>query len=167
MKKSIIAQIWKRSYTWTTMDKMMEYTPSPASGEGFVRLQKAPGSSGEAFVRLQKAPDSSGEAFVRLQKAPDSSGEAFVRLQKVPDSSGEVFVRLQKVPGSSGEAFVSCRRVASGLVVAAAAWLLSCLPAAAQNDTVKLALGEAIRLAQLQSVDAAVALNRLKPAYWE
>jgi outer membrane protein TolC len=37
----------------------------------------------------------------------------------------------------------------------------------AQNDTLRLSLNEAIRLAQLQSVDAAVALNELKTAYWE
>ncbi|MDL2265814.1 TolC family protein [Parabacteroides sp. OttesenSCG-928-G21] len=36
-----------------------------------------------------------------------------------------------------------------------------------QADTVKLTLKEAINLAQLQSVDAAVALNELKTAYWE
>ena len=39
--------------------------------------------------------------------------------------------------------------------------------ASAQNDTIRLSLNEAIRLAQLQSVDAAVALNELKTAYWE
>ncbi|MCL1938605.1 MAG: TolC family protein [Candidatus Azobacteroides sp.] len=37
----------------------------------------------------------------------------------------------------------------------------------AQNDTLRLNLNDAIRLAQLQSVDAAVALNELKTAYWE
>lgn len=36
-----------------------------------------------------------------------------------------------------------------------------------EADTVRLTLTEAIRLAQLQSVDAAVALNELKVAYWE
>lgn len=36
-----------------------------------------------------------------------------------------------------------------------------------QGDTLALSLDEAIRLAQLQSVDAAVALNELKSAYWE
>lgn len=35
------------------------------------------------------------------------------------------------------------------------------------QDTLRLSLEEAIRLAQLQSVDAAVALNELKSAYWE
>ena len=33
--------------------------------------------------------------------------------------------------------------------------------------TVTLSLTDAIRLAQIQSVDAAVALNELKTAYWE
>ena len=33
--------------------------------------------------------------------------------------------------------------------------------------TVSLSLTDAIRLAQIQSVDAAVALNELKTAYWE
>ena len=41
----------------------------------------------------------------------------------------------------------------------------------AQNDTVghdrNMTLTEAIALARLQSVDAAVALNELKTAYWE
>lgn len=37
----------------------------------------------------------------------------------------------------------------------------------AQTDTVKLNLNDAVRIAQLQSVDAAVALNQLKTAYWE
>lgn len=43
------------------------------------------------------------------------------------------------------------------------------LKSEAQEDTliVKLTLQEAINLAQLQSVDAAVALNELKTAYWE
>ncbi|MDR1330861.1 MAG: TolC family protein [Tannerella sp.] len=35
------------------------------------------------------------------------------------------------------------------------------------DDAVELSLTEAIRLAQLQSVDAAVALNELRTAYWE
>lgn len=35
------------------------------------------------------------------------------------------------------------------------------------QDTVKLTLNDAIGLAQLQSVDAAVALNELKTAYWQ
>ena len=38
---------------------------------------------------------------------------------------------------------------------------------AQEQDTVRLTLKEAINLAQLQSVDAAVALNELKTAYWE
>jgi hypothetical protein len=48
------------------------------------------------------------------------------------------------------------------------AYLLSASSfAAAQTDTLQLNLDDAIRLAQLQSVDAAVALNELKTAYWE
>ncbi|MDR2915223.1 MAG: TolC family protein [Tannerella sp.] len=35
------------------------------------------------------------------------------------------------------------------------------------NNTIRLTLKDAITLAQLQSVDAAVALNELKTAYWE
>ena len=35
------------------------------------------------------------------------------------------------------------------------------------QDTIKLTLDDAIYLAQIQSVDAAVALNQLKTAYWE
>jgi outer membrane protein TolC len=38
---------------------------------------------------------------------------------------------------------------------------------AQQSDTVRLTLNETIRLAQTQSVNAAVALNELKTAYWE
>ncbi|WP_293674487.1 TolC family protein [uncultured Parabacteroides sp.] len=38
---------------------------------------------------------------------------------------------------------------------------------AQEQDTIRLTLKEAINLAQLQSVDAAVALNELKTAYWE
>ncbi|MDR3093289.1 MAG: TolC family protein [Bacteroidales bacterium] len=42
------------------------------------------------------------------------------------------------------------------------------LPLSAQQpDTVRLTLNDAIHLAQKQSVDAAVALNELKTAYWE
>jgi outer membrane protein TolC len=37
----------------------------------------------------------------------------------------------------------------------------------AQRDTIRLTLDETVKLAQLQSVDAAVALNSLKTAYWE
>ena len=43
--------------------------------------------------------------------------------------------------------------------------------ASAQNDTLtherEITLAEAIALARTQSVDAAVALNELKTAYWE
>jgi outer membrane protein TolC len=38
---------------------------------------------------------------------------------------------------------------------------------AQQPDTIRLTLNETIRLAQAQSVEAAVALNELKTAYWE
>ena len=38
---------------------------------------------------------------------------------------------------------------------------------ASQSDTTKLTLKDAINFAQLQSVDAAVALNELKTAYWQ
>lgn len=38
---------------------------------------------------------------------------------------------------------------------------------AQEQDTLKLSLRDAIELAQLQSVDAAVALNELKTSYWE
>ncbi len=38
---------------------------------------------------------------------------------------------------------------------------------ALQSDTTRMSLKEAISLAQLQSVDAAVALNELKTAYWQ
>lgn len=45
------------------------------------------------------------------------------------------------------------------------------LTVAAQNDTLAnerdITLAEAIALARTQSVDAAVALNELKTAYWE
>jgi outer membrane protein TolC len=40
-------------------------------------------------------------------------------------------------------------------------------PADEQDNTLQLTLKEAIAIAQLQSVDAAVALNELKTAYWE
>ncbi len=43
---------------------------------------------------------------------------------------------------------------------------LSTLPVAAQNNR-SITLEEAIALARIQSVDAAVALNELKTAYWE
>jgi len=45
--------------------------------------------------------------------------------------------------------------------------VISALQAEDNSDTVKLTLKEAIVLAQVQSVDAAVALNELKTAYWE
>ena len=38
---------------------------------------------------------------------------------------------------------------------------------AQEQDTVRLTLKEAINLAQMQAVDAAVALNEMKTAYWE
>lgn len=41
------------------------------------------------------------------------------------------------------------------------------LQASEQENVVRLTLKEAIALAQIQSVDAAVALNELKTAYWE
>lgn len=47
----------------------------------------------------------------------------------------------------------------------------NCYIAYAQNrgshEAIKLSLADAIELARLQSVDAAVALNKLKTAYWE
>ncbi len=57
------------------------------------------------------------------------------------------------------------KRIDIFLIVA----LLFYLKSEAQEDTliVKLSLQEAINLAQSQSVDAAVALNELKTAYWE
>lgn len=45
--------------------------------------------------------------------------------------------------------------------------LLLCTTGVRAQDTLRLSLEETIRLAQLQSVDAAVALNELKSAYWE
>ena len=52
-----------------------------------------------------------------------------------------------------------------------AACFLMTLTVAAQNDTLAnerdITLAEAIALARTQSVDAAVALNELKTAYWE
>ena len=52
-----------------------------------------------------------------------------------------------------------------------AACFLMPLIASAQNDTLTherdITLAEAIALARTQSVDAAVALNELKTAYWE
>lgn len=45
--------------------------------------------------------------------------------------------------------------------------LLACLPLQAQPQHRPITLREAILLARIQSVDAAVALNELKTAYWE
>ncbi|MCD7936717.1 MAG: TolC family protein [Tannerellaceae bacterium] len=45
--------------------------------------------------------------------------------------------------------------------------LLRSLQASGEEHVIRLTLEEAILLAQLQSVDAAVALNQLKTAYWE
>lgn len=54
------------------------------------------------------------------------------------------------------------------IYIAIISLLLSCSELQAQKqDTVRLTLKEAINLAQTQSVDAAVALNELKTAYWE
>ncbi|MCC8170444.1 MAG: TolC family protein [Parabacteroides sp.] len=50
------------------------------------------------------------------------------------------------------------------------AWILLAftrLQAATEENTVRLTLEQAIGLAKLQSVDAAIALNELKTAYWE
>lgn len=44
---------------------------------------------------------------------------------------------------------------------------MDCMNLRAQSDTVRMTLREAIRIAQLQSVDAAMALNQLRTAYWE
>lgn len=46
-------------------------------------------------------------------------------------------------------------------------FFLSEIRAGGEEKRVRLTLKEAIRIAQLQSVDAAVALNELKTAYWE
>lgn len=55
------------------------------------------------------------------------------------------------------------------IYIAIACFLLtgSGLRAGGQADVIKLTLREAIGLAQLQSVDATVALNELKTAYWQ
>ena len=53
------------------------------------------------------------------------------------------------------------------LVLAFISLITSALKAENNNNTIKLTLKEAITLAQIQSVDAAVALNELKTAYWE
>lgn len=55
-------------------------------------------------------------------------------------------------------------------IYTAMAYLLlisSGLQAVEQDNVIKITLKEAISLAQIQSVDAAVALNELKTAYWE
>lgn len=52
-------------------------------------------------------------------------------------------------------------------IVAAAVSALSCLSAKADGEGILLTLEDAVRTAQLNSVDAAVALNELKAAYWE
>ena len=44
--------------------------------------------------------------------------------------------------------------------------LLSVLPVAAQQEQKVVSLGEAIRLAREQSLDAMVAKSRLRSAYW-
>ena len=49
-------------------------------------------------------------------------------------------------------------------IIALFVCLTNITPSAAQR---KMTLDEAIRIAQVQSVDAAVALNELKTAYWE
>lgn len=53
--------------------------------------------------------------------------------------------------------------------IAVIGWFFVCpvLRAEKGADTLRLTLKDAIRIAQLQSVDAAVALNELKTAYWE
>ena len=53
------------------------------------------------------------------------------------------------------------------LLLAFISLITSVLYAENNNNTIKLTLKEAITLAQIQSVDAAVALNELKTAYWE
>jgi outer membrane protein TolC len=53
------------------------------------------------------------------------------------------------------------------LVLALICTAIPSAAAAQASDTVLLTLNGAIRLAQMQSVDAAVALNELKRAYWE
>ena len=48
------------------------------------------------------------------------------------------------------------------------AWMaLSPVQAQEETDTLRLTLKEAIERAQVHSVDAAVALNELRTAYWE
>ena len=41
------------------------------------------------------------------------------------------------------------------------------LPMAAQTDTLRLTLDECITMARRQSIDAAVALDELRSAYWQ
>ena len=63
--------------------------------------------------------------------------------------------------------------VADGLIVRSLRTIVSLLialiplGALAQTDTLKLTLDECIAMARRQSVDAAVALGRLKSAYWQ
>lgn len=54
-----------------------------------------------------------------------------------------------------------CIAVVGWFVLGAGVW------AEGEENKVRLTLKDAIRIAQLQSVDAAVALNELKTAYWE
>ncbi len=63
------------------------------------------------------------------------------------------------------KSYIKMKRIAICLV-----WLVgfaSTVGAQGESDTIRLTLKEAITLAQTQSVDAAVALNELKTAYWE
>lgn len=46
-------------------------------------------------------------------------------------------------------------------------WLLSVLPAFGQQEQKVVSLGEAIRLAQEQSLDAMVAKSQLRASYWQ
>lgn len=63
-----------------------------------------------------------------------------------------------------GKTFITMKKI----YIAIISLLLSDVGLQAQEqDTVRLTLKEAINLAQMQSVDAAVALNELKTAYWE
>jgi len=45
--------------------------------------------------------------------------------------------------------------------------LAATLCAAAQTDTLRLSLSEAISMARARSVDAAAALDELRSAYWQ
>lgn len=53
------------------------------------------------------------------------------------------------------------------LTIALISWAIVSLHAENEEDHIRLTLKEAILLAQMQSVDATVALNELKTAYWE